>query len=77
MTIGTILSALAAIPALGQLIEKFCAAVAAYWLSSQNEQNYHAIMDAAALSARAKTREERLNALHTWQSVLSRPRYSK
>lgn len=71
----TILSALIAIPKIGALVESLCSVIAAYWLAHQQDANYHAIIDAAALSARAKTKEDRINALKTWQDVLSRPRY--
>lgn len=72
-----ILNALAAIPSLTKSLEYFCSIVSAWWLANQQEQNYQAIIDAAALSARASSQEDRINALKNWQTVLSRPRFVK
>jgi len=69
-----ILEALIALPKIGQLVVMFCTNIAAWWVSRQQETTYHEIINAAALSARAKNQEDRVKALQMWRSVLSRPR---
>jgi hypothetical protein len=68
------LEALAALPKLGALVEQLCAAIAAWWLSRQQEETYQQIINAAAMSARAQNQNDRIKALQAWQSALSRPR---
>lgn len=70
----TILEALIALPKIGLIIGKLLNQLCAWWLSRQQAQTYHAIIDAAAMSAKAKTHEDRLKALDAWRDALSRPR---
>lgn len=72
----SILNALIALPKIGSLVEKFCAAVSAWWISRQTSETMKAIADAAAFSARAKTDEDRYKGAELWRSALSRDRVS-
>lgn len=74
--IVTILEALIAIPKIGAMVIDLCSEVSAWWLSRQKAETCHAIIDAAAASAKSVTKEDRLAALEKWRSALSRPRYS-
>lgn len=74
MTIGAILSALAAIPSIFGYVEKFAGAVTLWWIQRQGNQTLQLIADAAALGARAQTEEERYAVAQAWQTALSRPR---
>lgn len=70
----TILSALAAIPAILGYVEKFAGAVTLWYLQRQKNETLSQISDAAALAARAVTDDERYAAAEAWQKALSRPR---
>lgn len=48
-----------------------------WYISRAEQKTLSLIQDAAALSARAKNKEERLIALDAWKKALSRPRYEK
>jgi hypothetical protein len=76
MTIGAVLSALAAIPAIFGYVQSFVAQVMVWYIQNANNQTLSAIADAAALASRAKTDEERYAAAEAWQKALSRPRVS-
>ena len=76
MTIGTILSALAAIPSILKYVESFASAVTLWFVERQNNETLSAISDAAALAANAKTDADRFKAAQSWQSALSRARES-
>jgi vacuolar-type H+-ATPase subunit E/Vma4 len=70
-----LLEALIALPTIGIEIEKLISTICAWWLSRQQEKTYQHIIDAAALSAKAKNHEDRIKALEAWRSALSRPRF--
>lgn len=74
--IMTILSALAAIPSILGYVESFCAQVITWYIQRQTNETLSAISDAAALSSRAKTDDDRYAAAQAWQSALSHPRVS-
>lgn len=76
MTVGSILTALAAIPQILGYIEAFAGAVTLWYVQRQQSQALAAIADAAALAARAKNDDERFQAAEAWQAALSRPRTS-
>lgn len=71
----TILKALIALPKIGNQIEKVIKEIVSWYIANQEQQTYKLLIDAAALSGRAKTHEDRLKALEVWRSALSRPRY--
>ena len=77
MTIGAILSALAAIPSIFGYVESFCQAVVQWYVARQNAETLGMISDAAALAARAETDEDRYKAADAWAAALKRPRVSK
>jgi hypothetical protein len=70
----SILEALIAIPKIASIVEQLCAGISAWWLSRQQAQTYQAIIDAAALSARAQNHDDRIKALEAWRAALSRNR---
>lgn len=76
MTIGSILSALAAIPQILGYVETFASAVTLWFVQRQNNQTLSAIADAAALAAKASTDADRYAAAQAWQQALSNPRVS-
>jgi hypothetical protein len=61
-----------AIPILDNWIQQLIAA----YVNACNEKTKAAIVDAAALSLRAKTQEDRFNAAAAWMKALSRDRVS-
>ena len=72
MTIGSILSALAAIPQILGYIESFASSVTLWYVQRQTAANLAAIADAAALAAKATTDADRYAAAAAWQAALSR-----
>ena len=76
MTIGAILSALAALPAILGYVETFASAVTLWFVQRQNNETLSAIADAAALAMRAQTATDRYAAAQAWQTALSRSRVS-
>lgn len=74
MTVGAILSALAAIPAILGYVETFAGAVVLWYVQRAQTETLSAISDAAALAARAKTDDDRYKAAAAWQAALSKPR---
>ncbi len=72
--IVTILKALAAIPALVATIQEIAAAISVWYISSAQAADQAAFMDAAAFASRAKTDEDRQEALNKWRLALNRPR---
>lgn len=76
MTIGTILSALVALPKIGALIESLISSITLWYIQRQTTQTLSQIADAAALASRAQTDDERYQAAQAWQSALSRSRVS-
>jgi hypothetical protein len=72
--VTSLLTALANIRAIAELVNKFAGAVTLWYVQNQKSKTLSAISDAAALSARAKTQEERFNAAQAWRDALSRPR---
>lgn len=77
MTVGAILSALAAIPQILKYVQLFAEQVTLWCIEHQTNETLTEIADAAAMSSRAKTQEERLHAAKLWQDALSRSRISK
>jgi hypothetical protein len=71
MTIGSILTALAAIPQIVGYLESFASAVSLWYISRQTTANLAAIANAADLAATAKTDEERYAAALAWKNALS------
>lgn len=69
-----LLNAIAAIPKIAGYVERFAAAVVSWYVERQTRESLKQIADAAALGARAKTREERLNAAEAWRKALARDR---
>jgi hypothetical protein len=69
-------NAVAAIPKIAGLVERFAAAVVEWYVSRQQRETLSLIADAAALTARAKTQKERLDAASAWARALGRDRYS-
>lgn len=74
MSIGAILTALAAIPKIMGYVESFASAVALWYIQRQTNQTLGLIADAAALASRASSDEERYAAAEKWQVALSQPR---
>lgn len=74
--IGSILSALAAIPQILGYVETFAGAVTAWYIERQKSETLSLIADAAALAARAQTDDDRYKAAEAWRVALSRPRNS-
>jgi hypothetical protein len=72
--IPALLTALAAIPEAIALVEEIASAVTLWWMQRQSNETLAAISDAAALSAKAQSDEDRYQAAARWQSALSRPR---
>ena len=75
MTIGAILSALAAIPSILGYVESFAGAVTLWWVQRQKAETLSAIADAAALASRANTDDDRYKAADAWQKALGRDRF--
>ena len=74
MTIGAILSALAAVPQILGYVESFASAVTLWYVSRQQATTLQAIADAAALASRAQTDADRYAAADAWAAALNRPR---
>ena len=70
-----VLQALIALPKIGAMVEKAVREIVAWYVSNQQQETYRLFIDAAALSGRAKTHEDRIAALEKWRTALSRPRY--
>jgi len=71
-----LLNALVAIPKIVGMVEGIVAQVVAWYVARQTSATLAAIADAAALSARAQTDEDRYQAAAKWHDALSRPRIS-
>lgn len=69
----TILNALIAIPKIAGYVESAVQQIVLWYVQRQTAANLSAIADAAALSAHAKTEEDRYAAALSWQKALSRP----
>lgn len=74
--VSSLLTALAAIPTLLNLIESFAGAVSLWFVQRQNNQTLSMIADAAALAAKATNETERYAAIQAWQAALTRSRAS-
>lgn len=72
----SLLNAIAAIPALVGYLNQFVQTVLGWYIGRQQSETLAEIADAAALSARAKTDDERFAAAERWQTALSRTRIS-
>lgn len=69
-----LLQALIALPKIGAIVEQIVAEVTAWYIAQQRAETYQQIINAAAMSARAKNHDDRLKALEAWRVALSRPR---
>lgn len=67
-----ILGAIIALPKIGAMVNDWLAAITAWYVTTVNEKNAQAISDAASFAARAKTKEDRIEAASKWQTALSR-----
>ena len=76
MTIGAILSALAAIPQILSLVESFASSVVLWYCQRATNETLQAIANAAALGARAQTDAERYAVAQAWSAALAKPRVS-
>lgn len=72
--LSQLLDALVAIPKIGDMVSAAVTFIVQWWANKQTAETMAKVADAAALSARAKTQEERYAALEMWRSALSRPR---
>lgn len=77
MTIGAILSALAAIPQILGYVESFAGAVVLWYCQRATNQTLQAIADAASLAAHAKNDQDRYAAAQAWKTALSAPRVTQ
>ena len=69
--------ALASIPKVLDFLKEFAGGVTHWYISQSEKKTLTLIQDAAAMSARAHTQEERQAALLKWREALTRPRYEK
>lgn len=69
-----LLNALVAVPKLVGYVESAVSAVVGWYVARQRANVLAAIADAAALGARAKTKEDRIAAAQAWQKALNLPR---
>ena len=69
-----LLEALISIPKIGDMVSAAIDSIVQWWAARQTAETMAKISDAAALSARAKTQEDRHAALDKWRDALSRPR---
>jgi len=74
MTAATIIAAIIAIFKAIPVLDSWFRELLASYLSSQATETQTQICDAAAMSARAKTDDDRYKAAAAWQSAMSRPR---
>jgi hypothetical protein len=70
----TLIKALAAIPSIINSVKEFAAGCAYWYAEIQTRETLSEIADAAALSARAETSEDRYAALSKWRAALSNAR---
>lgn len=73
--IPQILSFLAAIPKIGEMVQLGVAQVVLWYVGQAKADTVSAISDAAALAARATNDEERYQAAESWRKALTRTRY--
>lgn len=69
-----LLNAIAAIPKIGEQLEKLVAKIVAWQMQRLTDAALSAIQDAAALQRRAKTKEDRYAVAQKWVDALSKPR---
>lgn len=69
-----LLDAVVKLPGAVIILEKAVNLIVLWYVSRQQRETLQQIATAAAVSARASTREERHAALDSWQRVLNRPR---
>lgn len=72
----SLFTALAALPGLIDRIKDFAAGVAYWYVSKQNAKAAADFANAAALAARAETKDDRINAAKAWHEAFKRSRYS-
>jgi len=68
--LGLIVAIIQAIPT----VERWFNSLIATYISMQKEETKRQLVDAASLTARASTEEERFNACAAWVNALSRSR---
>lgn len=71
-----LLNALAAIPKIAGYLEQIAGAFMLWYIDRQTRSTLEDIVNAAAFSARAQTKEDRGKALDLWRLALSRKRVS-
>ena len=69
-----LLDALVSIPKIGDMVSAAISSIVEWWVSQQTAETMAKVSDAAAMAARAQTREDRHAALDKWRDALSRPR---
>jgi hypothetical protein len=74
--IWKLLDLIAAIPKIYEIIMTISAAVASWYIARQNKISVSGIADAIALASKAKSKEERYEALDKLYTALSANRYS-
>jgi hypothetical protein len=67
-------TALANIKSIAGYLDQFAGAVMLWYVQRQGTETLSQISDAAALSARAQSDQDRYAAAQAWQTALSRPR---
>lgn len=72
----SILSAIAAIPKIGAMVETFIAQIVGWWTQRQTNDTLAQIADACNVSINSKTDEDRYAAAAAWQKALSNARVS-
>jgi folylpolyglutamate synthase/dihydropteroate synthase len=67
--------ALASIKAIAEYVKQLAEMITLWYITNHTSETMSKIADAAALSNRAKTKEDRQNALLKWREALNRSRY--
>lgn len=70
-------AAISSVKALTEYAMQFAQGIMTWYINNQTNETLSQIADAAAMSARAQTDEERYKAAEAWQLALSRPRVTK
>ena len=74
--VGSLLSALAAIPKIAEYVEKFCSEVVIWYVNTKNSETLAKLADAASAGAHAQNKEERYAALEKWRAALGSPKHT-
>lgn len=70
----SLFTAIANVKQLAEYADKFASMIMLWYVQSSQSATLSQIADAAAMSARAQTQEDRFKAAEAWQRALSRPR---